>query len=655
MPFSQPTTMITEKMQPPDFADLGINTNEEGRLQALNSYHILDTGTEKEFDRLVELAKIICNVPIAAITLIDVDRQWFKSKIGINLNETSREISFCNYAIQQNCLYEVEDATMDFRFKDNPLVKGYPQIRFYAGYPLIDPDGFAIGTLCVIDHRRKKLTEKEHRALKLLAKEVISQIVSKKDKIEKNHFEEMYLRSTDLLCMTGTDGFFKKVNPAFSAVLGWTDKELMEKPFLDFVHPDDKELTLKTIAEHSSGNSSINVCNRYLTKSGKYKVLSWICNPDFANGVIYAIAHDETEMLASQHQVVLAEKGFRDVFENSPDAIFVEDMAGNILDVNIAGVALQGASKEKLIGVNFRQLVPKEKFVKLLTDYKKLFLGISRTVESSVWSAAKGEIPVEVSGKKIVFDDKDVLLLLVRDVSERKKMEAERANAILEKIKLQEEQTRASLAAQEAERNRIATEMHDDVGAGLSRISILGQVIKTSINNPGIVASNIDKVLSSSKEVQENISEIIWAMNPKNDTFENLISYINYFAAEFLELSAIDFKIDLPKDISPIIINGKTRRNIFLIIKESLNNVVKYSEATSVTITIRINTELFSIIIRDNGVGFDAENTSRFSNGMQNMKQRTKEIHGIFKIISNRLTGTSVYLQVPIIPEMISY
>jgi anti-sigma regulatory factor (Ser/Thr protein kinase) len=149
---------------------------ETERLAALRRYRILDTEPERSFDDLALLASHICGTPMALITLVDERRQWFKARVGVTVAETSRAVSFCTRAISQRDLFIVSDALSDDRFRENPLVVDDPNIRFYAGAPLVTPDGYALGTLCVADRRPRTLAPEQVNALEALRRQVEAQL-----------------------------------------------------------------------------------------------------------------------------------------------------------------------------------------------------------------------------------------------------------------------------------------------------------------------------------------------------------------------------------------------------------------------------------------------------------------------------------------------
>jgi anti-sigma regulatory factor (Ser/Thr protein kinase) len=150
--------------------------DERARLAALRRYRILDTDPEEAFDDLTLLASHICGTPMALITLIDENRQWFKSERGLGIRETERSVAFCTHAITESSILEVPDTREDERFRNNPFVTGQPHIRFYAGAPLVTPDGHALGTLCVVDTQPRRLSPEQLRALDALRHQAQAQL-----------------------------------------------------------------------------------------------------------------------------------------------------------------------------------------------------------------------------------------------------------------------------------------------------------------------------------------------------------------------------------------------------------------------------------------------------------------------------------------------
>jgi PAS domain S-box-containing protein len=284
-------------------APFPIPFNEPERLKALDGYNILDTLDEVEFDRITELASIICDVPISLVSLVDEKRQWFKSNHGLGVKETDRKLAFCQYAIMDSDLFEVSDASEDMRFFDNPLVTGEPDIRFYAGMPLIDESGYALGTLCVIDRVPRKLSDNQEKALKLLASEALSLIKERRKREELKTFERLFESSNDLLFVGGQDGYFQKVNPTFTKLLGWSNEQLLKTPHFEFLHPDDIAATKNKLDDLAGGDQCINFIQRFRTLKGDYKSIQWTSTPEEGTDRIFGIGRDVTAKLKMEEEL----------------------------------------------------------------------------------------------------------------------------------------------------------------------------------------------------------------------------------------------------------------------------------------------------------------------------------------------------------------
>src|SRR4051794_14644444 len=183
--------------------------NETDRLAALYALDILDSAPEQDFDDIVGLASTVCGTPMSLVTLVDTDRQWFKARVGTDLSETSRDLSFCAHAILGRDLLVVPDATKDARFADNPSVDMDGGIRFYAGAPLVTTDGYALGTLCVMDKSPRSLDVEQRQALRALARQVTSQMELRRHSIALANttarLQELERRKDDLAGLVGGD------------------------------------------------------------------------------------------------------------------------------------------------------------------------------------------------------------------------------------------------------------------------------------------------------------------------------------------------------------------------------------------------------------------------------------------------------------------
>lgn len=239
------------------------------------------------------------------------------------------------------------------------------------------------------------------------------------------------------------------------------------------------------------------------------------------------------------------------------------------------------------------------------------------------------------------------VLFFLFALSYKNKMELTLSIQKEEKLKLETERKElekqvAVLAAKQDERNRISTDMHDELGSGVTAIRLMSEIVKSKMKEQTL--PEIEKISHSANELINKMNTIIWTMTSSNDSVENLIAYIRSYAVEFFENTAIDCYFSMPASIPPIEISGEKRRNIFLSVKESLTNVLKHSQSTVVRINVTISDRLV-IEIQDDGVGINMEKLRKFGNGLNNMKKRMASIEGEFNIENHEGTLTTFYLK----------
>lgn len=226
-----------------------------------------------------------------------------------------------------------------------------------------------------------------------------------------------------------------------------------------------------------------------------------------------------------------------------------------------------------------------------------------------------------------------------RDLIERIK---ERERLKLENERKEFEKQVAILEAKQQERNRISADMHDELGSGVTAIRLMSEIVKTKMKENTL--PEIEKISHSANELINKMNTIIWTMVSSNDTLESLIAYIRAYAVEFFENTPIECHFNIPSTISSFDLSGEKRRNIFLSVKEALNNALKHSHATTVTISFAIDQKLI-IEISDNGVGIDLDKIRKFGNGLQNMRKRITSIAGELRIENHQGTRTIFELE----------
>lgn len=565
--------------------------NEKERLAALKEYNILDTIKEEEFDRLTQLASLICEVPIALVSLIDEDRQWFKSRVGLDAEQTPRDISFCQHAIMTDDLFEVEDATKDDRFKNNPLVTGAPDIKFYAGFPLKDPNGLNLGTLCTIDRVPKKLDKNKSLALKLLAEEVVSQIVSRKNNLENKKLERLFSMSLDMICIAGTDGFFKRINQAFTNTLGWTEQELLGSPFFDYIHPEDIESTQLEVQKLAAGEKSLNFNNRYKKKDGEYLIINWVANPDEITGELFCIARDITETTKNEEQLKMLSL----VAEKTDNAVIITNKYQEIEWVNAGYEKITGYKLDECKGCKPGHMLqgadtnPETiKAIKLALDNKENFSGV-------ILNYHKSGFPywLQLSITPILDENGEVerFIAIESDISERIEQENE-----LKKINKQLDQ--------------FAYVVSHDLKAPLRGITTITEFLEEDLKDKLDESTREDFALLRQRvaRMQNLITDILEyskigrqkVEKSKFETKKLIKEIINDLAAP--ENFKITIGNSFPKINAELVFISQIFSNL-------ISNSIKYNDkaAAAIDITCYTEGEYLAFSFKDNGIGIDPQ------------------------------------------------
>ncbi|NEQ69680.1 MAG: PAS domain S-box protein, partial [Symploca sp. SIO2D2] len=261
-------------------------------------------------------------------------------------------------------------------FANDFLVNSEPPLRFYTGAPLITPQGYPLGVICVMDYVPRELSATQLKVLQALSRQVITQLELKRNltnlaqiqqqnqylesKLQRQEFERFFKFSLDLLCIAGLDGYFKRVNPAFEKTLLYTKEELLSKPFLDFVHPEDQATTLAELEKLGSNVPTIEFENRYRCQDGSYKWLSWDAFPLVEEGIIYAIAREITDSKQTEEALQESESRYRAIVEDQTELICRFSPEGKLTFVNNNYCRYFGKSYEELIGKDLYHMMPQE-------------------------------------------------------------------------------------------------------------------------------------------------------------------------------------------------------------------------------------------------------------------------------------------------------
>lgn len=334
--------------------------NESARLRALYSYEIIDSNKERDFDRLTEIASLIADCEISLISFIDKDRVWYKSAKGLNVEEVPRGFTMCEYTLKSNDLFIVEDTLEDKHWCTHPMVQEGIKVRFYAGFPLIDPNGFTLGSFCVISTEPKKITALQKKQLLLLVEETISAIVDRRKKQEYKNFSRLINDSEDLICILDQDLTFKMANPCFNKCLGWSEEELQFKTIFDIVPAEDQDKAKAFWLNIKNGQADESNTHQIAIKAGGYRMIEWTATNEKTDKNTFAIGRDVTAEIEKNQALKVSEQKLKAFFESSQGLMCTHDIHGKLISLNPAGARTLGYSRSELQNKTFFDIIPVE-------------------------------------------------------------------------------------------------------------------------------------------------------------------------------------------------------------------------------------------------------------------------------------------------------
>lgn len=634
--------------------------NESSRLKCLLSMNVLDSAQEDRYDRITRIAKNYFKVPIALVSLVDANRQWFKSKQGLSVNETPRDISFCGHAIVGSQVFYVPDTLKDERFNDNPLVIGGPKIRFYAGIPLSGKDGSMVGTLCVIDSQPRVLDEKDFAVLRDLGACVESelltsaqQVMSSELRLKASRLSIILESIDDAVVVTDGNGLIDTLSIAGKKMFGYEVEEVLGQ-------------NIQLFFSKSSRDSFINMLN--MARESK--------NTNFGNafealtgvredGSLFPIEVCIKVKLIHKHDMVVIiirdiekrnkEEMIRSLYtaiiEDSSDAILSKTVDGIITSWNKASEKIFGYKAEEVIGKPMALLIPPELSEQEPEILSKIKKGV-RIDHFDTIRVAKNGKPINVSVSISPIKDRYGKIIgaskIVRDITERLLLETQK-------------------------KEFISTVSHE-LRTPLTSIKGSLGLIKSGV--VGVLPEKLQKMLDIAYNNSERLITII------NDILdmEKISSGKMEFKMESIDLSELveeaikanegyaqqhDVKLICKNKIPHVHVHGDTQR-LLQVFANLISNAVKYSSKNDVVkLSAQIKNNVVRVEVKDSGPGIpqnfrdkifkkfsqaDSADTRKKGGtglGLSISKEIIEKHGGTIGYISNEGGGALFYFELP--------
>lgn len=340
------------------------------RLRKSYSDEIIGKERESDFDRIAEMAALICECKISSISFSDGTRLWHKAVSGIRAKEVPAISGLCGYPLVSGEVYRVEDTFLDQRFKDHPDLGDGKTIRCYIAYPIKDKNGVVLGALSVMDTVPKNITATQQRLFAMLTEGITSLIQGRLKRAENRNVGLLFEHSDDLICILDRNLKFKRMNPSFDAKLGWTEQELKQKTILDIV-PAEGLAQAKGIWESLKDRVPHNdPTHQVAIKDGGFRMIEWTATLEERDGDVFAIGRDVTAEMEKNQALKVSEQKLKAFFESSQGLMCTHDVEGNLISLNPAGARSLGYRRSELITKSLFDIIPVERHP-YLRDYLK--------------------------------------------------------------------------------------------------------------------------------------------------------------------------------------------------------------------------------------------------------------------------------------------